>query len=151
ITGSEGWRMPPEGEPLSDPEIAMIQAWINQGAEAPAERERPDPRQHWAFRPPVRPPVPQTKNPAWVRNPIDAFLAVEHGAGRLRPNPPAPPEVLLRRVYLDLTGLAPSPAVVRAFVSDPTPDAYVRVVDRLLSSPQYGERWARHWMDVWRY
>jgi hypothetical protein len=151
ITGSEGWRMPPEGEPLSDSEIGTIQTWINQGAEAPPERELPDPRQHWAFRPPVRPSVPQTKNPAWVRNPIDAFLAVEQEARGLKPNPPASPEVLLRRVSLDLTGLAPSPAEVRAFVNDPAPDAYERAVDRLLSSPQYGERWARHWMDVWRY
>jgi hypothetical protein len=98
-----------------------------------------------------RPAVPAVQNAGWVRNPVDAFVAAGHEARGLRPRPEAPREVLLRRVYLDLTGLPPTPDDLHAFLSDPAADAYERVVDRLLASPQYGERWGRHWMDVWRY
>ncbi len=98
-----------------------------------------------------RPPVPRVKNAGWVRNPIDAFLAEQHEARGLRPRPEAPRHVLLRRVYIDLTGLPPTRAELRAFLADTSADAYEKVVDRLLASPQYGERWGRHWMDVWRY
>ena len=87
----------------------------------------------------------------WVRNPIDAFLAAEHEKHGLTPSPEAEPAVLIRRVYLDLIGLLPTPEEVRAFVDDPSDQAYEAIVDRLLASPQYGERWGRHWMDVWRY
>jgi mono/diheme cytochrome c family protein len=156
ITGREGWQMPPEGEGsrLSAHEIATVRAWIDQGASAPAE-ERPqkDPRKHWAFRSPARPPVPRVSatRAAWVRNPIDAFLAEKHEQKRLIPSPSAPPHELIRRVYLDLIGLVPTPEEVRAFAADPSDRAYEEMVDRLLASPQYGERWGRHWMDVWRY
>jgi hypothetical protein len=105
---------------------------------------------HWAFRPPVRPPVP-TAGAGWARNPVDAFLAAGHARRGLEPAPPAPPGLLLRRVYLDLVGLPPTRDELRAFLEDPSEDAYEKVVDRLLASPQYGERWGRHWMDVWRY
>lgn len=103
-----------------------------------------------------RPAVPKVKNGAWVRNPIDAFIAVEHEALGLKPRPEAPREVLLRRIYLDLIGLPPTPAEQHAFLKDcATPqaadEAYAKVVDDLLNRPQYGERWGRHWMDVWRY
>jgi hypothetical protein len=98
-----------------------------------------------------RPPVPQVKDRAWVRNPVDAFLAAAHERRGLKPRPAAARHILLRRVYLDLIGLPPSPGELRAFLADPSPDAYEKVVDRLLASPQYGERWGRHWMDVWRY
>jgi hypothetical protein len=98
-----------------------------------------------------RPIVPKVKNPGWVRNPIDAFLASEYQTRGLTPRPAAPKEVLLRRVYLDLIGLPPTREEVIAFQNDRTPDAYEKVVDRLLASPRYGERWGRHWMDVWRY
>jgi len=98
-----------------------------------------------------RPAVPKVKNAAWVRNPIDAFVAAEHEARGLRPRPEAPREVLLRRVYLDLIGLPPTREEQTAFLADRSPDAYEKVVDRLLTSPRYGERWGRHWMDVWRY
>jgi hypothetical protein len=98
-----------------------------------------------------RPPVPKVKNAAWVRNPIDAFLATEHEERGLTPRPEAPPAALLRRVYLDLIGLPPTPEELHAFLDDKSDVAYERVVDRLLASPQYGERWGRHWMDVWRY
>src|SRR5258708_7133010 len=97
-----------------------------------------------------RPPVPTVKNAAWVRNPIDAFVAAEHERLGLTPRPEAPKTVLLRRVYLDLTGLPPTPEELHAFL-EASPDAYEKVVDRLLASPRYGERWGRHGMDVWRY
>jgi hypothetical protein len=98
-----------------------------------------------------RPPVPTVKNPAWVRNPIDAFLAAEHDARGLTPRPEAAKHVLLRRVYFDLIGLPPTRAELHDFLADASPDAYEKVVDRLLRDPRYGERWGRHWMDIWRY
>jgi hypothetical protein len=145
-------RMPPEGPPLSAEQVAILRAWIDQGVNAPAdERPEEDPRRHWAFRKPVRPPVPAAKDGSRVRNPIDAFLAVERERRGLKPLPPAWPEVLLRRVYLDLIGLPPSREELLAFLVDPSDAAYEQTVDRLLASPRHGERWARHWMDVWRY
>jgi hypothetical protein len=145
-------RMPPEGSPLSEEQVAAVAAWIDQGATSPAgETPETDPREHWSFRRPVRPPIPQVSQADWVRDPIDAFLLRELERRGMRPLPPAPPHVLLRRVYLDLTGLPPSREELHAFLADPSESAYRRVVDRLLASPQYGERWARHWMDVWRY
>jgi hypothetical protein len=98
-----------------------------------------------------RPSVPTVKNATWVRNPIDAFLAAEQEERGLKPRPEAPRPVLLRRVYLDLIGLPPTPEELHAFQQDNSADAYEKVVDRLLASPRYGERWGRHWMDVWRY
>ncbi len=158
VTGQDGWRMPPEseGSPLSSGEIATLTAWIDQGAKAPADDQpQPDPHAHWAFRTPQRPEVPTADSlgpqAAWVRNPIDAFLAAEHRQRGLTPRPAADPATLIRRVHLDLTGLLPGPDVVRAFEADPSDEAYEAIVDRLLASPQYGERWARRWMDVWRY
>ena len=105
-----------------------------------------------------RPALPKIKNAAWIRNPIDAFIAAEHEANGLKPRPEAPKEVLLRRVYLDLIGLPPTPAELHAFLKESASAqpqaanaAYEKVVDDLLNRPQYGERWGRHWMDVWRY
>jgi hypothetical protein len=98
-----------------------------------------------------RPAIPKVKNTAWVRNPIDAFLAAEHEERGLTPRPEATRAVLLRRVYLDLIGLPPTPEELHTFLDDKSDDAYEKVVDKLLASPQYGERWGRHWMDVWRY
>src|SRR5262249_23145443 len=98
-----------------------------------------------------RPPLPQVRNAAWERNPIDAFLAAEHERHGLEPRPEASKPVLLRRVYLDLIGLPPTTAELHAFLDDRSPDAYEKVVDRLLARPRSGERWGRHWMDVWRY
>jgi hypothetical protein len=148
----ESSRMPAEGKPLSERQIALLKAWISQGAKAPAgEKAEADPRSHWAFRKPVRPGVPKIAVPDWGRNPIDAFLAQEHGRRGLKPNGPAERHVLLRRVYLDLIGLPPTRKELHAFLADSSADAYEKVVDRLLASPQYAERWARHWMDVWRY
>ncbi len=98
-----------------------------------------------------RPPLPSVANTSWVRNPVDAFIAAEHEARGLKPRPEAGKAILLRRVYLDLIGLPPTPAELHAFLEDTSSDAYEKVVDRLLSSPRYGERWGRHWMDIWRY
>lgn len=145
-------RMPPVGKPLTEAQVALLRAWIDQGAPAPAgERPEEDPRTHWAFRKPVRPPVPPGPDPAGVRNPVDAFLGAEQAKHGVVPVPAADRATLLRRVYLDLIGLPPTRAELHAFLDDDRPDAYERVVDRLLASPRYGERWARHWMDVWRY
>jgi hypothetical protein len=147
----ESSRMPPEGQPLSKDQIALLSRWIAEGAKGPAE-ETPevDPRAHWAFRKPIRPWVPAA-DPAGDANPIDQFLAAEHAKRKLSPVGEADKATLLRRVYIDLIGLPPTRAELHAFLNDPRPDAYERVVNRLLASPQYGERWARHWMDVWRY
>jgi hypothetical protein len=146
--------MPPpsEGEGLQPAQVATIRAWIGQGAEAPAgEKPEADPKDHWAFRRPLRPALPAVQDSSRVRNAVDAFLAAERERHGLVPQPPADRRLLLRRVYLDLVGLPPTLDEQAAFLADPTPDAYERVVDRLLASPRYGERWARHWMDVWRY
>ncbi len=150
-------RMPPEGEPLKPAQIELLKQWIAQGAKAPAdEQPERDPREHWAFKPPVKAPVPDLKSQSadskfQIRNPIDAFIAKEHRARGIIPQQPADKRVWLRRVSLDLTGLPPTVAELDAFVSDQSPDAYNTVVTRLLDSPQYGARWGRHWMDIWRY
>jgi mono/diheme cytochrome c family protein len=155
ITGANGaTRMPPksQGEPLKASEIALIRSWIDQGAVGPPdEKAEIDPRQHWAFKAPVRPALPRVKNQLWARNPIDAFIAARHEKAGLKPQMPASKPVLLRRVYLDLIGLPPTAEEIRAFLADNSPDAYEKVVDCLLRSPHYGERWGRHWMDIWRY
>ena len=105
------------------------------------------------FAPVQRPEVPEVTRADWVRNPIDAFVAAQHDAQHLQPRPEAPPEILLRRLYLDLTGLSPTPAQVRQYLEDAARNsqAYEDSVQQLLDSPAYGERWARHWMDIWRY
>jgi signal transduction histidine kinase len=145
-------RMPLEGTPLTEAEVELLKAWIAAGAAGPDdEQPEPDPREHWAFRPPQRPPVPAREDAGWGRNPIDAFVAAEHERHGLTPRPPTDRATLLRRVYLNLIGLPPSRDELQAFLADDSPDAYERVVDKLLDSPQYGERWGRHWMDVWRY
>ena len=146
-------RMPAEGEPLTPEQIDRLRNWIAQGALSPAdEKPEPDPREHWAFKGPVRPAVPQIRQAAFrIRNPIDAFILAEQEKRGLKSGPEAGKEVLLRRVYLDLIGLPPPSEALHAFLVDASPEAYEKVVERLLESPQYGERWARHWMDIWRY
>ncbi len=150
-------RMPPEGEPLKPDQIASLRNWIAQKAEAPAdEQPQRHPRDHWAFRSPTRPEVPQIETPSaeqarWQHNPIDGFIASEHRRHRLVAQPEADKRVWLRRVSLDLTGLSPTPAELAAFLADESLEAHDRVVTQLLDSPQYGQRWGRHWMDIWRY
>ncbi|MEX0978180.1 MAG: DUF1549 domain-containing protein, partial [Pirellulales bacterium] len=144
-------RMPLEAKPLADEEIATLAAWIDAGAKAPDEPIPDDPRKHWSFQKPLRPPLPEVASGPQSTHPIDRFLAAQHARHGLTAAPPAEKNVLLRRVYLDLVGLPPTPDELRAFLADTSADAYEKVVDRLLASPDYGQRWGRHWMDVWRY
>lgn len=147
--------MPPEGEPRPGRrELDILQSWILHGADGPHEEHEQAARagsSHWAFQPIRRPAAPCVEPGEWLRQPIDAFILAQLDAHQLAPAPEADPETLLRRVYLDLIGLPPTPEEVDAFLADDRPDAYERVVDRLLASPHYGERWARRWLDVARY
>jgi hypothetical protein len=137
-------RMPPakSGKPLTPAEIARLKTWIEQGAEYQG---------HWAFVPPDRPKLPSAKNADWCRNPIDRFILARLEAEGLSPSSEAGKITLIRRLSLDLIGLPPSIPDVDAFVADARDDAYARLVDRLLDSPQYGERWGRLWLDAARY
>lgn len=144
-------RMPPEGKPLSAEEVSVIRQWIDSGAVAPDNEEpEEDPRQHWAFQKPERPIVPHVDGHSFT-NPIDAFIHARRNEADVHPLPPTDKATLLRRVYLDLIGLPPSAEELAAFLKDDSPAAYESVVEKLLASPQHGERWGRHWMDVWRY
>ncbi len=143
--------MPLEAKPLPADEIAKIKAWLEAGAPAPNEPLPDDPTAHWSFQKPARPALPEASSSAWSEHPIDRFIAAGHQAQGLSAVEPAPKNLLLRRVYLDLIGLPPTPQELQDFLADESPDAYEKVVDRLLASPHYGERWGRHWMDVWRY
>jgi mono/diheme cytochrome c family protein len=147
--------MPPGGNRLSAEQIGLIRAWIDQGATWPKSADLTDPRtagaaKHWAFKALEKPKVPDPGHP-WIASPVDAFILAKLRAARLDPAPPATREALLRRVSFDLVGLPPTLAEIEAFVNDKRPDAFERVVDRLLASHAYGERWARHWLDLVRY
>jgi len=146
--------MPYGGPQLPQDEIATIRRWIDDGAPGPdsnAPLAAVKAPRHWSYVKPVRPALPEVNDAAWCRNPIDYFILARLQREGLKPAPQAPKSTLLRRVYLDLTGLPPSPQEVAAFVADQSPDAYEKVVDRLLASPHYGERWARPWLDLARY
>jgi hypothetical protein len=144
-------KMPP-GPKMKDAEIAVLAQWVQMGAPwgagviSQAKQEK-----YWAFVAPVRPATPAVKNAGWVRSPIDAFVLAGLEAKGLAPAKAADKRTLIRRATYDLTGLPPTPAEVRAFLDDTSADAFAKVVDRLLESPRYGERWARHWLDVARY
>jgi hypothetical protein len=159
----EGLKMPPS-KPLAPQQVADLTRWVKMGAPWPGGDQAPAPaarktemvvtakdREHWAFRPVRRPTPPSVKDPAWLANPIDAFILASLEAKGLRPNPPASRQELIRRAYYDLIGLPPTPAEVDAFVADTSPDAYTALIDRLLDSPRYGEKWARHWLDLVRF
>jgi hypothetical protein len=120
----------------------LLKRWVASGAKF---------ERHWAFVPPKAAPAPAVKLTSWPRNPIDHFVLDRLEARDLKPSPPANRHTLIRRLSLDLIGLPPTPAEVEAFVNDPAPDAYEKLVDRLLQSPRYGERWARRWLDLARY
>jgi cytochrome c553 len=159
---SDTLRMPPK-EKLSDQQVAVLTAWVKMGAPWPdagtptrtassaglqiTEKDR----SFWAFWPVQSVPPPAVKDAAWVRMPLDRFILAELEKKGLHPVPPADRRTLLRRVTFDLIGLPPTPEEIDAFLADHSPDAFARVVDRLLASPHHGERWARHWLDVARY
>ncbi|MDP6930863.1 MAG: DUF1549 domain-containing protein, partial [Planctomycetota bacterium] len=157
-------QMPPKKK-LPDSVANDFRTWVQMGAPWPEQSVTAAPtstatvptdwdklrREHWSYRPITKPTIPTVKTQPWSGNPIDAFiLARLHEAG-LEANPPAPKHILIRRAYIDLTGLLPSPDRVTAFLEDKDADAFAKVVDELLASPRYGERWARHWLDVARY
>ena len=152
-------RMPKDKDPLPDAQVSLLRAWIAQGAAWPddgpmaagAAAPEEDLPEHWAYRRPVRPTPLAVSHKAWVRNPIDQFVAARLEKEGLEPSPEASKEALIRRVSLDLIGLPPTPAEIDAFARRHRPDAYERLVDRLLASPHYGERWARPWLDLARY
>jgi mono/diheme cytochrome c family protein len=147
--------MPPKGHRLTSDEVGLLRAWIDQGARwegGPLVAESGSgSSDHWAFRKPVRPTLPEVRDRSWPRNPIDRFILARLEAEGLSPSPEAGRATLIRRLSLDLTGLPPPPEEVAAFVADGGPGAYERLVDRLLDSPHYGERWARRWLDLARY
>ncbi|MFM2096572.1 MAG: hypothetical protein RIS70_3696 [Planctomycetota bacterium] len=155
VTASDlSQRMPPEheGEPLNAEQVEVLRRWISNGAKGPpSEEPERDPREHWAFRPRVRPAVPADASLAWTRGPIDAFVSQGHRQNQLEPRPEASRLLLVRRLFLDLIGLPPSIEDLAESTADTSPDWYERLSDRLLADPRHGERWARHWMDVWRY
>jgi len=153
LLGLDEPRMPFKGESLPSDQIALIRAWIDAGAQGSesAATSQAKPQKHWAYIKPERPPIPAVKNTAWVRNPIDNFVLARLEKEALSPSPEADRETLIRRVSLDLIGLPPTPKEMDAFVADKSPNAYEKVVDRLLASPHYGERWARPWLDLARY
>ncbi|MGH9720520.1 MAG: DUF1549 domain-containing protein, partial [Bryobacteraceae bacterium] len=166
LTGQQQPAMPLGGK-LTNAEIAIIKNWIDSGAvwdggalTAPTEPLKPAGREKvftgrernwWAFRKPVRHPVPQVNDRRWKGNPIDAFVKKALDEKGLQAAPQAGRRTLIRRAYLDLVGLTPPPEAVQAFVNDPSPDAWQKQIDGLLASAHYGERWGRHWLDVARY
>jgi mono/diheme cytochrome c family protein len=154
VTAAEGVKeMPPKDRTkLTEKEIAVLRAWIDGGAKHPADEGPAKPTtKHWAFQAPQRPDEPAVKDAEWCRNPIDKFILARLEKEGVKPSPEADRVTLIRRLSLDLTGLPPSPREIDDFVKDKRPDAYERVVDRLLASPHYGERWGRRWLDYARY
>ena len=135
-------RMPPKGEPLSEQEVALLRRWIEQGAAWEV---------HWAYRPLDKPKRPSVQNASWPRNDIDYFVLGKLEHAGIEPSPPANRYTLIKRLYYDLIGLPPTPDEVDAFVADASPKAYENLVDRLLASQHFGERWGRHWLDKARY
>jgi hypothetical protein len=158
-------RMPLGGQPLPAESVAIVRSWIEAGASWPESAadmavRRPGPvemqvtdrdRQHWAFRPLQKVQPPAVKDAAWQKNPIDRFVFAALDAKGLAPSPQASKAVLIRRLYFTVIGLPPTPAEVQAFLNDSSPQAYDHLVEGLLANPHYGERWARHWLDVARY
>ncbi|MEO8126012.1 MAG: PSD1 and planctomycete cytochrome C domain-containing protein [Bryobacteraceae bacterium] len=156
----ERLKMPPQGK-LSDQQVADLRTWVQGGAHwdngtvdaVPAAKYviTPAQRRFWSFQPVQKPAAPEVHDAAWVKNPIDNFILAKLESKGLRPTAAADKRTLLRRATFDLIGLPPSPEEMENFLKDSSPDAFAKVVDRLLASPQYGERWGRHWLDVARY
>lgn len=162
----ESMRMPPKGK-LPAKDIATLSKWVKDGLPFPADKlgdtaaQAPpkhkggvvteEAKRYWAYQPVKRPPLPEVKDRGWVRTPVDAFVLARLEAKGLKPVKPADKATLVRRAYYDLWGLPPTPEQVDEFVRDQSPDAWERLIDRLLASPHYGEKWGRHWLDVVRY
>jgi mono/diheme cytochrome c family protein len=146
-------QMPPKGEKLSKDQIALLTQWVKMGAPDPRKDDAgtkaklsgltDTARHHWAYQPVTTPTVPRPKNTLWPKTPVDAFVLTKLEEKNMVPAPDATKEALLRRATYDLIGLPPTPAEVQAFINDTTPQAFAKVVDRLLASPHYGERWGR--------
>jgi hypothetical protein len=156
VTGANGLATLPMGSKgLPANEVEILRAWINQGAKfdaaTAAKTAAPATSRHWAFQPIHKPTLPTVKNSAWPRNAVDNFLLAKLESESVAPSPEASRHTLLRRLSLDLTGLPPTPEEIRLFLNDGKPGAWERQVDRLLASPHYGEKWARHWLDQARY
>ena len=156
VSGSGKIVMPPVGPRLSAEQVNLLRVWVDQGANWPdsaAGAEKPAKAQstHWAFQAPRHYEPPVVRKREWVRNPIDAFILARLESEGVESSPEADRATLIRRLSLDLIGLPPLPEELANFVSDNRPDAYERLVDRLLASPHYGEKWARHWLDLARY
>jgi hypothetical protein len=143
-------QMPPGNTPLPVAEVEALRKWIDGGAKWQVDDKGVE-QAWWSFRKPVSPPVPQLKNSAWIRNPIDAFILRKLEQEGLKPAPPADRRTLIRRVYFDLHGLPPTPKAVEEFANDKSENAYEKLIDQLLASPRYGERWGRYWLDLVRY
>ena len=145
----------PSSKKLPNSQIALMERWVADGAAWPKGQSskvtKADPKKHWAFQPVTRPAIPTVRNTGWPRTAVDAFILARMEAAGMEPLPPAEPAMLLRRVTYDLTGLPPTPEEQLAFERDHSPEAYARVVDRLLASRAYGEHWGRHWLDLVRY
>jgi cytochrome c553 len=144
-------QMPPGKTPLAPAEVSVLRDWINSGARWDSGAETAQTPSWWSFKKVVRPQVPAVQNSSAIRNPIDAFILSKIEQKGLRPAPPAERRTLVRRAYFDLHGLPPTPEHVDQFVNDPSGDAYEKLIDRLLESPRYGERWGRYWLDLVRY
>jgi mono/diheme cytochrome c family protein len=150
-------QMPPKGEKLTEQQIADLTAWVKMGAPDPrtataAQKAWVDPsKKHWAWQPVTKPAVPFVADASWAKTPVDRFILAKLDEKGLKPNEMTDRRTLIRRAYFDLIGLPPTPDEVAAFVNDASPDAFEEVIDRLLASPHYGERWGRHWLDTARY
>ena len=152
-------QMPPKDKKLPAEQIALLETWVKMGAPLPKTSDAKlaltevsvARTQHWAFQAVQKPALPKVKKSSWVQTPVDTFILVKLEEKKLKPAAAADRRTLIRRVSYDLIGLPPTPEEVEAFVKDRSPDAYTKLVDRLLTSPHYGERWGRHWLDVARY
>jgi len=142
-------RMPPEGDALTKKQIAVLKAWIDAGAEWP--KEFTVRKSHWSYEPVVSSELPAVKNAGWCRNELDYFVLKRLEDAGTQPSPEAEETVLLRRLYLDVIGIPPTVAEMDAYRNDPDPNKYEKTVDELLASPHFGEKWARHWLDLARY
>ena len=151
LTGVGELKMPPNNQSLSPNEIETIRLWIDEESSWKEPSLGKKEKIWWSFRKPLRPKVPNVNHSSWIQNPIDAFVLARLTEKKLTPAPPANKQTLVRRAYFDLLGLPPTPEQVEHFLLDTSPHAFSRLIDRLLESPHYGERWGRHWLDVVRY